>query len=244
MKFRKINDNTNWITYRNIVNHNTEYMGRLPIPIFLQKSYAKLISFYPLNDRMEKTYQTLNKNKKVAFLFKYLIKVSKNNGLSKSLIDKLIRLKNDYDIEYKSKMSYVEKKDKLKMYLLSKDYDSILNLHLKDKVISDKFNDLSQYTKLIIDVLIDNDFKTIKKNQKKWNIENRGYFQTERIISQPVFRKKQSILSLKNNMGEIFDDVMEWDDFINNEIEKRINKKMKYDDNNKKSNSLYTVKSL
>ena len=135
MKFREIQNNTNWVVYNNIINHNVDELGKLKIPFFLRKSYAKLVSFYPFTKGQEKIYFNLPMTKRIPFLLNYLIKVGRKNGLGKSTINRLLELKNKYDNKKRDKYSEVEYTDRMMMYLLSKDYDSVLDLHLtNDKI--------------------------------------------------------------------------------------------------------------
>jgi len=190
MKFRKIQDNTNWSVFNNIIHHNVSMLGRLRIPRFLLRSYAKLISFYPFTESQESTYFNLSLTKRIPFLMKYLVKVGRKNGLGKSTIKRLFELKNDYDKKRNDKYSDTERTDRMMMYLLSKDYDSILNLHLTDDKISTSFINLAEYTKLLINHIIDDKIVKIRKNHKQWNIDRDNNQIQMGNIPQPIIREQ------------------------------------------------------
>ena len=243
MKFREIQNNTTWVVYNNIINHNMNCLGKLKIPLFLKRSYAKLISFYPFTENQVGIYLNLNLSKRIPFLLKHLVKVGRKNGFKKSLIDRLYQLKNDYDTKKKNKYSTVEYTDRMMMYLVSKDYDSILDLHLTNDKISTSYENFAEYTKLLINYIIDDEIVKIRNNHKVWNT-NRMAMEEENLITRqtrPIYaprygrievteerieKKSKSFLDLNIKMDSLTKDVSEWDIFIEDEINKRIDKKI------------------
>ena len=240
MTFREIQNNTTWTVYNNIIDHNINRMGKLKIPFFLKKSYSKLISFYPLTEKQENTYYSLTMNKRLPYLFNYLIKVGRKNGLKKSTINRLVELKKNYDTKKNNKHSVVEYTDRMKMYLIAKDYDSILDLHLTNDKIRSSFEIFAEYVKLLINHIIDDEMTKIKKNHKVWNtnrmaiesqMNDRETIITPGIqVGRPVYgdrvKKSKSFFDLNIKMDSVSEDVSEWDQFIESEISKRIDKQI------------------
>ena len=254
MKFRKTQNNTTWEIYHIIVNHNISTMGKLKIPVYLKRSYSKLISFYPFTQTQETTYFNLPLNKRIPFLFRYLIKTGRNNGLNKSLIDKLIIYKNEYDKKIKSVYSKTEYKDRMLKYMISKKYDSILNLYLKNDNISASFEQLAKYTKILINHIIDNKIIDIRKNTKKWKQENNnnniprvGQPDLAEEVAVPglgrVTRGRRppmkSYFDLNVHMGNISHEVSEWDTFIENEVNIRLEKRIQNQNQDQKKKQHY-----
>jgi len=243
MIFREVQNNTTWGVYNNIINHNVGELGKLKIPLFLKRSYAKLVAFYPFTEKQEITYFNLSLNKRLPYLLNYLIKVGRKNGLKKSSIDRLVELKNNYDNRKMNKYSTVEYTDRMMMYLISKDYDSILDLHLANDKIRSSFEIFAEYTKLLINHLIDDEVIKIRKNHKVWKTnrmaiearergEDRIRTAPDRYVPRfeygvPSERKKsKSFFDLNIAMDKVSEDVSEWDKFIEEEIGKRIDKKI------------------
>lgn len=232
MNFRKIQDNTNWNNFNIIIEHNVNNLHGLRIPDFLKNSFSKFLAFYPLSDSKEKTFFKLPNYKKIPFLFNYLIKKLKENNINKSEIQHLIKLKENYNSLKSKKISEKEKSDRIKMYLISKNHESILNLYLNDKKINDKFYELSQFIKLMTDILIDKHIDNIKINHKKWMKDNN--IQSNRI-------KKGIHLSdtIYFDIMKSSNDISEWDLFIEEEVQKRLQKIL---ENNKSSGKSLNIK--
>lgn len=233
MNFRKIQNNTNWNNLNIIVEHNVNNLHNLKIPYFLKNSFSKFLAFYPLPDNKEKTFFKLPKYKKIPFLFNYLIKKLKENNINKSEIQHLIKLKEDYNSLKSKKISEIEKMDRIKMYLISKNHELILNLYLDDKKIKNKFYELSKYIKLMTDVLIDKHIDNIKINHRKWMKDNNIQpNRTNKIgvhLSDTIY---YDILKSSN-------DISEWDLFIEEEVQKRL---LKILENNKSSGKSLNIK--
>lgn len=226
MGFRKIQDNSNWNNYNIIVNHNINNLENLKIPFFLKKSFSKLLTFYPLPSNKEETFFKLSIDKKVPFLFKYLIKKLKENNFNKSQIEHLLKLKEKYDYLKNKKYSESEKKDRIEKYLISKNYESILNLHLANKKIKDKFYELSVFTKMMINSLIDKEINKVKESLKDKGINYNNNFK----INYHNSFSDEILL----NISKSSKNVSEWNLFIEEEVQKRLEKRL--EKSSKKSN--------
>lgn len=222
MLFRRIQNNTKWVVYNNVINHNMGKIGNLKIPIGLKRSYVKLISFFPMSKKQEKTYLNLDTNKKLPYLFKYLIKQMRKEGFKKSQIDYLVGLKNKYDYTYKNKISKTEKSDRILMNLISKNYQRVLDINEEDKKIKEDFDKLSGVIKLMINSLIDDKILMIKQNEKKWKKENDRRNTLNQGIDEEISYGKSDIGELKTILNQLEDDVSEWDAFIEEEVQKRL----------------------
>lgn len=221
MKFKQIENNTNWNQFKEITSYNLDTMGNLKIPIFLKRSYSKLITVYPFDEKKEKTYFNLISEKRLPFLFNYLIKICNKNNIPKSLIINLFKLKKIYENKKLNIISKKEKDDMLKINIISKNYDNILNLHLNNNT-KNEFDNLINYTNLLINSLIDKYILKIKTNTKEWkkiNNINENYLRNKK-------RKKSSLIELRNTISNNEKDINKWELYIETEVKRRINNKM------------------
>jgi len=228
MKFRKVHNTTNWNIYFNIISHNMNIFNKLKIPNKLRRGYAKLLAFYPLTEKQEKTFFNLSKNDEIGYLFNYLVKISRKNNIQRFLIKKLIQLKNEYDTLKNNKLTKIEYDDKMLIYLLSKNYNSIIDLYNYDKVIYNKYTELINLILITINSLIDDKYDNIKKYTKKYKkeLDNREINAVgERRISstgRTLRGIKESKISLQSEMDKIYNKATELEKFIENEINKRL----------------------
>ncbi len=164
--FKKVEEGVVWNNYRTIVMYNFDIIGRINLPRFLIKGFAKLLTFYPLNENQYNIFIKLSSNQKSGFLSRYLIKICKSKGFSKSMINEFFRLKGIYNHNMNRKLSDVERREMVKVYLLLNDYNKCLNLYMNDYDLKDSFDDFSKYTLMLINSLIDPFIKNIRKNTK------------------------------------------------------------------------------
>lgn len=234
MIFKEIPNDATWNVYKKIIGRNMKEMDDIKIPNFLIVSFVKLISFYPFDEKQERTFFNLDKRKRIPYLFKYLIKQMRINGMNKSQIDFLVRMKDRYDKSIKHKISDAEKTDRTKIYLLSEDYKSMVDLYLEDVNINKKFIDLSKSIQLMVDSLIDEKMLLIKKNNKKWKINNKEkkclepeiYFSASQNNHIKKSYSKKMIYDIWNEIHNTSDEVSMLDKFIESEVQKRLKKEI------------------
>jgi hypothetical protein len=221
MRFRKVYNNTNWNIYNNIISNNYDRLN-LNVPKRMRLSYSKLISFFPLTKKQEDIFFKLPKYKRAPYLFNHFIKICKQNNINKIIIKKIISLKNTYNDKKNNKLSISEHKDRIMMSLISKDYNSMLEIYQYDKKINNSYNEFINMVILIITSLIDDKYNTIRKNTKKHNLETsqRGI-----RIENPIIHSKSKYIDIieemSDNINRYKQEISEWDKFINNEVDRR-----------------------
>ena len=232
MKFRIIGDDINKRIYAKIVSYNHRTLGiNGNVPSQVGVSFAKLVSFYPMADSMEHTYFKLSPKRRVSFLFRYLVKTANKNNISRPIVKKLVDLKCEYDDVRNSKMSEKEFSDRMIMYMVSKDYEAVLDLYRSKDLVYNAYTDLMEHTKLVVDSLVYEKIKNIKKDVAVNQIIGRPQLGIE---SHRV--RNYTIDDIKNDIISISDEVSEIDRFISSEVEKRLsdyfkNEKEKSSDN-------------
>jgi len=249
MKLRTIKHTHNWDDYHDKLSYNMMFFDKLKIPYRLKRGFNKLLLFYPLETKKEQVFFKLPNNRKVPFLFNYLIKVSNKNNLNKSSIKRLIDLKKRYDQKKNNTFSKIEYIDRLKINMIEKNYDGILNMYLQESILNRIYMDLIHYMVNIININIDKNILLLKENSRvihkkrkirdtvrgldiRYDIEN-----VEIPRSVPDFKSKgKSIFSLNDDMKSVSVEISEIEKVINKEVEKRL-LKFKYELSSKNSKS-------
>jgi hypothetical protein len=222
MTFRKIQENTNWDTLNIIINHNLGYIPRVDgvkrlIPNKTARYYAKLLSICPLTENQEKTYFRLNSVKKIGFLSGHLIKYCKLNGVPQSTIKKYLELKFLYDESKRKRISHDEYQKRLKIYLLDRDYDSVMSMYMDDDTY-DVYSDFNDFSILLINMLFD-------KYVDKIRITSRERVRTgERVLRtiRDRRKKKSYVDKIREEIESVNEDVTDLDKKIEIEVQRRL----------------------
>ena len=224
MEFRLIEYNIDYKLYRRIVDYNYNKLGISgKVPAFVGISFARLISFYPMTDKKEKIYFSLPVRKRIPFLFKYLIKISVDNHISNNIIKKLVDLKYNYDDIKSNKLSDIEFTDRMTMYMILKDYESILDLYLSKNDIRDAYTKLSEFTKVVVDAVIHEKLKLVSHKERVEIHYPSPY--GEPPMSMDVVDSISD--SIRDDMDKVSGKVSELDKFINAEVERRLHEYLK-----------------
>lgn len=248
--FRSINANSDWNNLNSVTRYNLGMMETIRVSPSVRKSFARLLAFYPLSDKQLMTYKKLSKNQKLGFLSKYLIKLCKIKGIDNNIIQKYIDLKIEHNRLLSDKCNVSERKDRIRNYLLYKDYSSVINMYMDDVKIKYSHKELKEYTTMIVNMLIDPFYDNIRKNTNKVKkpipdvintrdeqnmaIKSKGSYASYGIDLEEENKIKVSkdvIESISKEISEISIDVKVIEDLINKKSSELFEDfKMKYEE--------------
>jgi len=231
MKFRRVQENTTWPIFNIIIDNNYSIIKKMEsMPVKSKKHYAKLLAVYPLTEKQEETFFKLTSYKKAGYLSKHLIKECRKNNVSHSLINKYFRLKNEYIDLKESLKSKEEYRERIKIYLLYKDYDSIFKMYMDNESVYDSFTRFIDFNCLLIDILIDETIVKIRKSTKIKRIETDPFSKRgkkpwdsssgcKKYGKNPFDEFDVDSKSIEKEMTEI-------ESFIEEQVEKRVRQRL------------------
>jgi hypothetical protein len=227
MSIKKIS-NYSWKSYINTFNHNIDVLSskQTNVPYKVIRIYSKLLTFYPIDEKTEKLFFSLIPSNRITILFKHLIKTCKKNNISNTLINELINNKNKYNNLFSSKYSKKEEKERIILFISTHNYDKLIELKLKKILIQEQYNKLINFTNLLINMLIDDEIHKIRlnNNNNKKQITKESGIKTSWIIDDFSYNYNipNEITSYNDILKDIFTEVSQIDDVINNEVDRRI----------------------
>jgi hypothetical protein len=214
-----INSNTNhsYDSYIDGFNINIDKLYFIN-NIELRKNYARLLYFYPLGDKKEKTLKNLKSNNKLPFLFSHLVKTYRNNFGNDGLLKKTLYFKKLHNDAIKKIMSKKEIETNLKILFLSKDYDGVFEILLNNKKRKHIKHILTLLSNLMIKKLVIRKIKLLNKN-------NVGHIKEMEI--RDAFNKSNDKINIIDISLDLDEEIKKWNKFIKEEVDNRVDRILK-----------------